>query len=159
DAVATRARRRCSRPSDATIDLAVDLRYVGQSYDLTIPVDAPDPATLTRRFHERHERLRGYRLDEPVESVAVRATATVAIAGRRGGTRDAGDGPAGHRTVRVPGHEATAFTRYPGTPAPGTPLAVPCVIERPQSTIVVPPGWSGAVAGDGTVVIDRGTTS
>ncbi|MFP4627672.1 MAG: hydantoinase/oxoprolinase family protein [Halobacteriales archaeon] len=153
--VADRARRRCTRPDAATVDAAVDLRYVGQSYELTVAAPASDPPTLVDRFHAHHRRVRGYRLDDPVETVAVRATATVATPGQSPPARDPGNDAAGRRSVRVPGHDRTAFVRYPGPPGSGATLDVPCIIERSQSTVVVPPGWSGAVAADGTVVVDR----
>ena len=63
-----------------------DMRYVGQSYELTIPV--PDgelgPAAIAdvlSRFHEEHERAFGFQADEePVEFVALRLGAIGKIA-------------------------------------------------------------------------------
>jgi len=59
----------------------VDLRYVGQSFDLSVPV--PDSAltegdmeTVARRFHDRHERRYGHAYrEEPIELVTVRLRA------------------------------------------------------------------------------------
>ena len=54
---------------DATVDTALDCRYVGQSHELTV-------ATLDD-FHDEHRRRNGYaRPDVPVEVVAVRAGAS-----------------------------------------------------------------------------------
>lgn len=50
----------------------VDLRYVGQSYTLSIPWNNPDSAT--DGFHELHENRYGHRMALPVELVNVRVT-------------------------------------------------------------------------------------
>jgi N-methylhydantoinase A len=71
-------------PEDCSLRLAVDLRYVGQSSELTIPCpDAPFDAalskTLVESFTETYFSTFGYSNDEPAETVTVRMTA----AGRR----------------------------------------------------------------------------
>ncbi len=65
------ARARALVGEDATIETAVDCRYVGQSHEITVPV--PDD------FAAEHERRNGHaRPGAPVEVVAVRARATAA---------------------------------------------------------------------------------
>jgi N-methylhydantoinase A/oxoprolinase/acetone carboxylase beta subunit len=57
--------------ADATVELAYDCRYVGQSHELTVP--SPDA------FPAEHERRNGHaRPGAPVEVVAIRARATAA---------------------------------------------------------------------------------
>src|SRR5262249_31668450 len=57
------------------IDLAVDLRYVGQSYELTIPYNG-DIADAVNAFHAAHERRFGYcDFGERVQVVNVRLKA------------------------------------------------------------------------------------
>jgi len=59
----------------------VDLRYVGQSFDLPVPVpdgdlDAQAMETVARQFHDRHEKRYGHAYpEEPVELVTVRLRA------------------------------------------------------------------------------------
>jgi N-methylhydantoinase A len=59
----------------------VDLRYVGQSFDLSVPVpdgdlDPADMDRVARRFHDRHEQRYGHAYpEEPVELVTVRLRA------------------------------------------------------------------------------------
>ncbi len=59
----------------------VDLRYVGQSFDLPVPVPDgeitdEDMETVASRFHDRHERRYGHAYpEEPVELVTVRLRA------------------------------------------------------------------------------------
>ena len=62
-------------PSEAglTVHRSVDLRYAGQSSDLTLPLEEADSArwvtALTRHFHEEHERTYGY--SRPADTVNV----------------------------------------------------------------------------------------
>lgn len=61
-------------------EVALDLRYVGQEYTLTVrpPGDngfvAADPAAVAAVFSRDYDRSFGHTLDEPVEIVTVRAT-------------------------------------------------------------------------------------
>jgi len=56
--------------ADVAIERSVDLRYRGQSFEITLPWGERD------RFGAAHERLYGYRRDEaPVETAAVRVRA------------------------------------------------------------------------------------
>jgi N-methylhydantoinase A len=59
--------------SQLSIEDFVDLRYRGQSYELTIPL----AANLVARFHRTHEQRYGYsNPDKAVEVVNVRTTVT-----------------------------------------------------------------------------------
>jgi N-methylhydantoinase A len=86
---AARAELTGARPQDQAIiwQYALDLRYSGQSYELTLPFDLDGDAaaspkgedfrqTLGRRFAAAHERLYGHAAPgDPVEVVNVRLTA------------------------------------------------------------------------------------
>ncbi|MGA2392100.1 MAG: hydantoinase/oxoprolinase family protein [Candidatus Lustribacter sp.] len=53
----------------------LDVRYAGQSFDLTVPFDGDENA-IVEAFHQRHERRYGYASrDERVELATVRVTA------------------------------------------------------------------------------------
>src|SRR5207237_177254 len=60
---------------------SMDVRYVGQSFQLRIPVaevvfDADAEALVRERFHDEHERAYGYAArEDPVELVNLRLTA------------------------------------------------------------------------------------
>ena len=67
------------------------------------------------------------------------------------GTPAPGTVVAGPAVVELP--ESTLLV-----PAP-TEISGPCVVELPESTLLVPPGWSGEVDDSGTIHIrteDRG---
>ena len=63
----------------------VDMRYVGQSYELTVPlqekqVDADALDEILAQFHQEHERSYGFKAEgEPVEFVALRLSAVGVI--------------------------------------------------------------------------------
>jgi N-methylhydantoinase A len=141
-------------PSAATVETSVDLRYAGQSFELSIPVDGPlDAAGLRDRFHTEHERAYGYSIDEPVELVNLRASAVV----QRGlddiDYEGEGDAAVGTREAYFDGdpYETTVYDRVAvpsGETVPG-----PAVLEQQESTVVVPPEWTGTVQDDGTLVL------
>jgi len=52
---------------------------------------------------------------------------------------------------RWQGTERVQLRVHRGAPAPETELAGPAVVELPESTLLVPPGWAGEVDDTGTV--------
>ncbi|HEX9887832.1 MAG TPA: hydantoinase/oxoprolinase family protein [Nitriliruptorales bacterium] len=55
---------------EVTATRRAEVRYRGQAFELTVPGDDPDPAALTRAFHDTHRERYGYdQPDEPVEIV------------------------------------------------------------------------------------------
>jgi len=130
---------------------SADLRYRGQSYELTVPWDAEDPA---RAFHLAHEQRYGYANPaRPVEVVQVRVRAVVPVrppqlrAAARGGRA-----AAARRRVHVDG----AWADMPAIPresvsarwSPG-----PALILDAGSTTLVPPGWRFRLDEAGAIVI------
>jgi N-methylhydantoinase A len=140
------------------IEVAADIRYRGQAFELTVPANTwPDPDELREEFATAHERLYGYRDPEgEVEVVTLRVTLTepgpyidpaAAGAAGRGATRST-------RRARFAGavHDAVVLT---GEPEPGTEFAGPAICELPEATLAVPPGWSGQVEPSGTIRLAR----
>ncbi|GIS60594.1 MAG: hypothetical protein CM1200mP2_28190 [Planctomycetaceae bacterium] len=64
----------------------LDLRYFGQSYELTLSIEDPEMRPdemqrLSERFHQEHERVYGFGApDEPIELVNLRLSAIGTIA-------------------------------------------------------------------------------
>ncbi|WP_254766904.1 hydantoinase/oxoprolinase family protein [Salinilacihabitans rarus] len=156
DDLAETALADATEPDAARVELAADCRYEGQSFELTVPVDGFDPEAVARRFRARHERAYGYALDAPVEVVTLRATATIDRAAPEIRREGAGDARRGEREARFPGAGAVETAMYDGAAlAPGTSVAGPAVVERAESTTVVPPDWGASVRRDGALVLDR----
>ncbi|ELY92492.1 5-oxoprolinase [Natrialba hulunbeirensis JCM 10989] len=150
-----------SDPGAAQLERAADCRYAGQSFELTVPVSAEgtfDADAVADRFHEAHERTYGYALDERVEVVNLRTTATVPGAEPTVRHEGGGDAVVGTRTAHFPGAdeeqgEATVYER--DQLAPGATIDGPAVLEQAESTTVVPPGWAGEILPDGTLAMTR----
>lgn len=138
------------------ISRGADCRYVGQSFELTVDVEEFDARTLEDRFHEAHDRSYGYRMDEAVELVNLRATATVPREAPRVDYAGGGDPVVGEREAYFPDagrRETTVYDR--DRLAPGEHVSGPAVLEQAESTTVLPPEWVGAVEPDGTLTARR----
>jgi N-methylhydantoinase A len=145
-----------SEPDAARIERGADCRYAGQSFELTVAVDEPiDLDALGERFHAAHERAYGYRMDEGIEIVTLRASATVEGDSPTVRHEGPGDARLGTREAYFPDAEgAQTTTVYERDRLqPRTTVYGPAVLEQSESTTVVPPGWVGDVLEDGTVVM------
>ena len=152
--LADEARGDLRDPESATVVRRADLRYSGQSFELPVEVgESFDPEAVAERFHDAHETAHGYRMDEAVELVGLRARATVAretpeIAYRaeddpRVATREADFGGEG---LETPVYRREAL-------AAGESFDGPAICEQADSTVVVPPEWRAEVRADGTLVL------
>ena len=135
-------------------ELAFDLRYAGQSHELTVRGAPAEPAALRAAFEALHAERYGHA--DPgaeVELVTIRATRRepgpeVALDGEPGEVRE-GTRPVvfGDRTA-----EARVVRGAPGT---GLGIEGPAIVELPEATVAVPPGWGGTTDGDGTLRLER----
>jgi len=132
-----------------------DLRYRGQSFELTIEADALEK--LEERFHAVHEQRYGYRMeDEPVELVNLRLIATVPIEKPELEEPPAEDGgESGRRAANFDGEWREVPILDREKMGEGSVVSGPAIVEFKESTCVVRPGWRGAVDGVGTLVLER----
>ncbi|QSX00432.1 hydantoinase/oxoprolinase family protein [Haloterrigena alkaliphila] len=145
----------------ARVERAADCRYAGQSFELTVPADESfDPAAVAERFHDAHERAYGYAMDESIEVVNLRATAT--IPGTEPSIRHEGADESaarlGTRDAYFPetGSEPLETTVYDRDRLPsGATVDGPAILEQAESTTVVPPAWAGEILADGTLAMTR----
>ena len=141
-------------PEAATVGFEADCRYAGQSHELGVPVDAFDPETVARRFHEAHERAHGYRLDGAIELVTLRATATVTHELPPIGHEAGGDADDRSRDVSFDGEFRETPVLSWGSLATGATRAGPAIVAGGESTVVVPPGWSLTADERGTIRLE-----
>ncbi len=144
----------------------VDMRYVGQSFELTVPLsgaafDAGQAGTLQERFHGEHDRVYGFSaLGEPVELVSLRLTTVGRIEKPPLRTLERSEGapaPKEHRSVFFA--EAGGFVDCPihdryGLGS-GASFSGPVVVEELDSTVVVHPGFGLEVDDVGDLVIRK----
>ena len=138
----------------AEIEATYELRYRGQAFELPVAGTAePDPAELVEDFEAVHERRYGHRdPDSAVELVNVRIALTEP--GPRIEPRAAaGNLARSRRRARFRGEWLEAEVLR-GEPATGTRAEGPSILELPEATLVVPPGWSADVDRFGTIVMD-----
>jgi N-methylhydantoinase A len=144
---------------------ALDLRYVGQWHELTVPVELPvDVEAATRDFHALHDAHFGHASpDQPVELLAVR----LASVGRteKPGLTEAGpadgsvaDAKVGERPVwSATERDLVTTSVYDGAVLPsGARIAGPAIIELPSTTIVVPDDFTLDVDAYGAFAVHSG---
>ncbi|MCP5114544.1 MAG: hydantoinase/oxoprolinase family protein [bacterium] len=144
-------RRAQSESPDSVLERMADIRYRGQSYELTLPWRAADPARL---FHREHKRVYGYASQEnPVEVVTLRVRARSRQRRPKLKAASGGDGGAeGRRRVYIGNswHNVPVLARnqLPSKPKPG-----PALLLDYGSTTLVPSGWRFHVDRAGNVLL------
>jgi N-methylhydantoinase A len=130
---------------------AADLRYAGQSFELLIPFE--DPAELEDAFHAEHERRYGHAdRDRAVELVTVRAAAVAP--GAEVTLTATGDVERSRRTIRWDGSDLDAEVLSGDGLPPGTTVQGPAIVEFPETTCLVPPGWAGEADEHGILTLE-----
>lgn len=156
-ALEDRIRATMDDPARVTFSAGADLRYRGQSHELTVDIDEPFAVDqLQESFHERHERLRGFRLDdEPIQLVTVRLTGTVP--GREPTLTHEGKELKADTTRHVSFDDGTQTTPvYDREEVPvGAAVEGPAIFEGDESTVVLPPGWHSRMDQRGTLTLKR----
>jgi N-methylhydantoinase A len=153
--------------AEAHLEAAIDLRYRGQSYELTVPLTLPitvaSVAAATDAFHQAHAQRYGYAMpDEPVTVVTLR------VIGHGPGARPtlphqelAGDDPAdaylGDRPVWFSADGPSPTPTYDRAKLQaGNRLIGPALVLQYDTTVVIPPGWGGRVDHLGNLWLERG---
>ena len=148
----------------ATFRQAADMRYVGQSYEIDVPVEldwlAPGGgAPLLAAFHRAHERAFGHAdLDAPAEIVNLRIQLRaerprVPLEELPPGA--AAPAPRASRRIWLDGRptEARVFDR--AALGRGARLEGPAIVEQPDTTVLVPGGHVGEVDRFGNLLLRR----
>ena len=145
---------------------SADLRYEGQSYELSTPVKWKENLTredireIVDLFHGLHHRIYAYgSVDERVEFVNLRVAAigkvpAVSLAHTGGAGGDADVARKGTRPVHFPAEgfiETAIYDR--ALLRPGSVVRGPALIEEIASTTVITPGDEGTVDEFGNIVI------
>jgi N-methylhydantoinase A len=145
-------------PAAIRIVRELDLRYAGQSFDLTV-AHRGDADAIAAAFHDRHERRYGYAArDERVEIAAVRVTAIGWNEGIATGSLAPGAAPvpAGERRVWDAGAFVTAGVYEREHLGRGARLAGPAIVEQYDTTTWVPAGWTATVDRHANLILESG---
>jgi len=144
------------------VERRLDLRYVGQSYELTVPFEPG----FRRTFEREHARAYGHAEPRrPIELVALRLRLLIKTAvvkdSRRAPRRPSSQPKANAVFKRKPVWfnpqpvETTLYDRE--RLVPGTQFRGPAVVMEYSSTTVVPPDYACRVDGDGNLILARWT--
>ena len=135
------------------IERLLDVRYVGQSYEITVPFSP----RFRQEFDRQHSKMYGYADPaRPAEVVAARVKAVGVTAKpplHRSTIRAAVPATAvAVRSGRFDGRRTNvSFYRWPDL-APGAKAAGPAVITGAEASVVVPPGFSFHIDGHGNII-------
>ena len=152
--------------ADVRVVYSADMRYVGQAYELEVPVTAPlAPGRIgeaVRGFHAAHERVYGYaRADQPVEFVNYRAVHRYPLPEPKVRPPARSEGGVGAACVGVRrayfapgGFVATSIYDRARLPL-GSRISGPAIVEQADTTTVIPPGYAAAVDPSGNLRIRR----
>lgn len=143
---------------DRLLGRSVDVRYLGQNYEISVPVPegaltGESLAAIEARFAQEHERLYGFSAEhDPIQLVTCRVGATGRVRkaefkpGADAGP-DASSARAGSREVWMP--EAGDFVECPiyerAGLRPGNVIEGPAIIEQMDTTTIVLPGMTARV--------------
>ncbi|MFQ5825810.1 MAG: hydantoinase/oxoprolinase family protein [Dehalococcoidia bacterium] len=150
------------RPEEMALSRSVDMRYVGQAHEVSVPLPGEltevTLAAVAQEFHRRHERYYGHSAPgEPVEMLNfwVTAVGRVNRPARGYDSRPEAQPLRGHRPVYF--QELQGWTECPiyerTVLPPGYRLEGPAILEEHTSTVVVPPGFQGEVDGCGNILL------
>jgi len=142
-------------PSAMVFDGLLDVRYRGQSFELTIPF-ADDVAAS---FHDAHRRSYGHAMPErtiEVVNLRLQATGVVEKPALTAAPVTPNDGAAaflGRKPAFVDGEwrEIALYDR--ARLEPGAAFSGPALVFQLDSTLFIAPGWSARVDGYGNVVL------
>jgi len=161
-----RARMREEGVPDPAVQVAyaADMRYVGQAYELEVPIAGPlrreSVAAAERGFHAAHERVYGYaRTRQPVEFVNFRAVHRYPLPPPivRPPVRDRGslkDARIDERRAYFAPAGFVTTTLYERDRLPlGARVTGPAIIEQADTTTVIPPSYAALVDDSGTLRI------
>jgi N-methylhydantoinase A len=139
-----------------TISVALDMRYQGQSYELTVPLVLPIDERAIRsaeaHFHALHARRYGYGMEgEAVEVVTLRVAgagpgAPLAVTPRPLAGADASPARLGDRPVWFDQRAPLTTTCYDRARlAPGNRIVGPALVLQYDATTLIVPGWESVV--------------
>jgi N-methylhydantoinase A len=151
------------RVSSSTLTHSADLRYVGQAFQIEVPIDPAwlEDATTERlrtAFHERHERLYAHADHAAdVELIDLRATITGTTPKPEFRPVPAGHGaaiPAARRSIHYRKRRYDAGVYHRRDLRAGQHVDGPAVVEQDDTTTLVPAGFRATVDAFGNLVIE-----
>jgi N-methylhydantoinase A/oxoprolinase/acetone carboxylase beta subunit len=155
-----RARLRGDGVGDEDIEIVagLDCRYVGQGYELRVPLPAGRfTQDALAEFHRLHEQEYGHAFRDPIEIVNLRVTAY----GRRARIEQLPVPQDGLDPLLGEGDSVFGGTRHAtryferSRLGVGTSFDGPAIVFQRDTTTVVPPGWRARADASGSLILSR----
>ena len=161
DQCAARMREEGVDPSVVETSFLADVCYIGQAHHIEVPLDLSDPDQLIDRayavFRELYDRVYGHSTGAPARFVNLRVLQRAANAppvARRAASK-LGGSLKGSRDIVLAGFDspvrAAIYDR--DALAPDEQVRGPAIIEQPDTTTLVEPGWVARVADNEVLLI------
>jgi N-methylhydantoinase A len=152
--------------SDAVPAAALDLRYAGQEYSLTLPVPyseeggiAVDTGWVATAFEEEYEKIFGHRIEEGIEIVAVRGTLRTEMPKRVAAAPSGAAVPASALRTRAYSFTASDWADFSLMERDGLrtgeTVAGPALISEETSMTYIDGGFRASVHSTGSLVVER----
>lgn len=147
-------------PGASRISRAADLRYKGQSFEITVPL--PEGATaeaLITAFHAAYHDAFGHSDPETaVQLVNLRVSAArqppeIRLPFAPGPAHAAV--PAGHVALGIGTRSGMAALYHKASLKPGAAFTGPAIVTQDDTTIFVPEGWTAALDGFGNLMLEQ----
>ena len=151
---------RSAHGATPSVSADLDMRYRGQAYNLTVPIELPitsaSLAAAEAAFADAHRAAYNYTPEvTETDVVTVRVRVAAPAPAIDWSLRPDPAPHARERSVWRDGgwrDHAVVERRSLGE---GAAVAGPCLIEQEDATTLIPAGWTGTVAAAGTIVISR----
>jgi N-methylhydantoinase A len=154
-------------PGQDAVRYSIDLRYVGQGYELSLDVEpfnadgsvaADFLDTAAQRFHALHHRRMGHSYpQQAVRAISYRTRLVVPQTPFVPGRKAAPAAPAApeHGTIRWNGARLPASMVQRADLAEAARVTGPALIEDGSASTFIPPGWIARVDGQDALIIER----
>ena len=140
----------------ADLRFSADMRYVGQSYEIEVPLqpawlEAGDPAAIAREFHQTHQRI--YDFDDPdgrIEIVNLRLSAIgagPALSFPEVAETDAVALSERELMIHTDGDRKPVGLYRRADLPPGSRFAGPAVVAQEDTTVAIPAGATARIDG------------
>ncbi|HSG88374.1 MAG TPA: hydantoinase/oxoprolinase family protein [Pseudomonadales bacterium] len=136
-------------------DRAVELRYRGQAFALSLPYADDDAELLAERFGAAHAERYGHRLATEVELVNLRVRVRAPAGSLHLPSRAEGTTPAPRARVPVHGQADLVPLWARDDLGAGARLAGPAIITEATSTTWIAEGWAGHADARGNLHLER----
>lgn len=148
-----------------TVQLSADMRYVGQSFEVDVPLDTAwvangDIAAIASTFHEVHRKVYAHADPSvPVEIVDMRLMISGAMPKPRYAELRPANGAAApqpaKRSIVIDGKAEEVPVWQRGDLHRDFRLEGPCIVDQEDTTVLVLPEWTGTVYPSGNLHLER----